>query len=89
MLFQQQVTKLLLKTVDRVQRWIPVQLCLELAALLGLEVMAMTAHQRQQSAALRRHRVQFSPAVQAMLIDQPDDMEAIGNDFGLGEVFSY
>jgi hypothetical protein len=56
--------------------------------LLGAEVVAMPAHQRQQATILRSFGIQLSPAGQEVLIHQTDDMEAVGNDPGVRESVS-
>ena len=51
------------------------------------EIVAMAAHQREQAAVLTGHRVEVSPAGEELLIDETDNMEAIGDNLGLREVF--
>ena len=49
----------------------------------------MAPHQRKQATILRAGRIDLPPAVEEVMIDEPDDMEAIGHDEGFGEVFAH
>src|ERR1017187_4999378 len=49
-------------------------------------MVAMTAQQREQAAVLAADRVQVPPTGQEVVVDDADDMEAIGHDACVGEV---
>ena len=48
----------------------------------------MAPHQRHQSAVLGPDRIDLSPAGQEMVVDEPDNVEAIGHNQRLGEVLA-
>jgi hypothetical protein len=50
MLLQQKAAKVLFVAIDRVANGMPIQRGLEFAFLLWLEMLAATAHQREQAA---------------------------------------
>jgi len=86
-LFEQQVAELLFEPVDGIEGGPLGEIGHEPQLLFRFEVMAMAAHERQQSPVLRAHRIDLSPAGQEVVVDETDHMEAVGHDYGLGEVF--
>jgi hypothetical protein len=60
----------------------------EFLALLGFEVMAVTAHEREQAPVFGARGIVLSPTGQEMLSDEPDDMESISHDPGVREVLA-
>ena len=85
--FQQQEAELLLEAVDGMQRRPFGQVGQQFHLLIGLGVVAMTAHQLDQATMFGSHRVDLPPAGQEVVVDEPDDMETIGHDQGLGKCF--
>src|ERR1700731_1706982 len=80
MLFQQQVAQPLLKPVDEFQGGMFSQVGGELELLLGSQIVAMPAHQRQQPAVLAGDGIDLAPAVQEVMVDDADDVEAVGHN---------
>ena len=48
----------------------------------------MAAHQREQAAILGPDRIDLAPAGQEVMVDEADDMEAIGHDLRVGKVLA-
>src|SRR5689334_8642692 len=86
---QQQVAQTLFETIDFGQDGELLKVGLQLGALLGLEIVAMTPHERKQAAMLGAGGVNLPPAGQEMVVDQANDVEAIGHDLGLGKMFAH
>src|SRR5579884_2656051 len=59
--FEQQVTEPLFEAVDEFQHRVAGQIGRQTGLLLGGEVVAMAAHEREQAAVLTRHRIPFLP----------------------------
>ena len=60
----------------------------ELNLLIGLEVVAVPAHQRDQAAVFTAHRVDLSPASQEVVVDEADDVKPVGDDEGVGQMLA-
>lgn len=87
MLLQEQIAEPLFEPVDHLQRRILGQIGAQPFQLLGPEIVPMAAHQGEQSAVLRSDGVQIAPAVQEVMIHQPNHMEPVGHDQRIGEMF--
>ena len=83
---QQQVAEALFETIDLVQRRVLGQICQQARLLLGFEVMAVAAHQGHPAAVLGAYGIDLAPARQEVMVDEADDMEAVGDDESIGEV---
>ena len=77
---QQQIAKPLFEAVDEVQGGALGQVGQQPDLLLGFEVVAVAAHQRDQAAVLGPGRIDLSPAGQEVVVDEADHMEAVGDD---------
>ncbi len=86
--FQQQITEPLLEAVDEFQRRVRSQVIGKPCSLLRLQAVAVAAQEREQAAVLTRHRIQFLPAGQEVVIDEADHVEAVGHDAGLREMLT-
>ncbi|HYI96811.1 MAG TPA: hypothetical protein VEX68_24935, partial [Bryobacteraceae bacterium] len=80
---QQQVAKLLFEAVDEFESGELGQVRREPRLLLCGKVMPVSAHQRKQSAMFGSDRIEFAPASQEVMVDETNDMEAIGHDQGI------
>jgi len=89
MFFQQEIAESLFKAVDHLQPGMDLQVGLKFFQLLRLEVVTVPAHERQQSAILGTDRVQIAPAIEKVVIYQPDDVKAIGDDQGVGKELAH
>src|SRR5579862_2657128 len=54
--------------------------------LILSEIVTVTPHQGKQPAILGANSVDIPPARQEMMIDEPNDMEAVGHDAGVRKV---
>jgi hypothetical protein len=88
MFLEQQITEALLESIDFAQDGELIKIGLQLDGLFRLEIVTMAAHQREQAAMFGSSGVDVPPAGQEVVIDEADDMEAIGDDPGLGEVLA-
>ena len=53
------------------------------------QVPPVAAHETEQPAILSAHRIVLLPQPEEVLIDQADDVVAIGDDLGVGEVLEH
>jgi hypothetical protein len=83
---QQQVAEALFEAVDDLQDGMFGQIGCQADFLLGFEIVAVAAHEAEQAAVLAGDRIDLPPGGQKMLIDEADDVEAVGDDTGVGEV---
>jgi hypothetical protein len=58
-------------------------------SLFRLQVIAVAPHERQQTPALAGDRIDLSPAGEEVMIDETNDVEAVGDDARMGEVFAH
>ncbi len=86
---EEQVAEALFEAVDEVQGRVLGQIGQQAKALIGFEVVPMPSHQREQTAVLAARRIDLSPAGQEVVVDEPDDVEAIGDNDRLGEVLTH
>jgi hypothetical protein len=80
MFLQQQIAEPLLEAVDEFQGWVFFQIGGEPKQLIGAQIMAVAAHQQQQTAILAGDGIYVAPASQEVMIDDADDMKAVGHD---------
>jgi len=78
MLLQKQVAEPLFEAVNEFQRGIFFQIGGEPELLIGAQIVAVAAHQRQQPAVLTGG-IDLAPAVQEVMVDDADHMEAVGH----------
>jgi hypothetical protein len=86
MLLQQEITESLFEAVNEFQGRILCQIGHQPGRLIGAEIVAMSAHQRKQAAIPAAFRIELAPAVQKMVIDEPDDVESISHDLRIGKL---
>ena len=85
---QKEIAELLFEGVNRIDDWMHCQICRQSGLLFRFEVMPMTAHERQQSAIPGTGGIEFTPASEEVMIDQPDHMEAVRHDASIGAVLA-
>ena len=76
------------ETVDFAQDRELVEAGLEFELLVGLEIVAVATHQREQAAVLGAGGIDLAPTGQEVMVDEADDVEAIGDDLGFGKVLA-
>lgn len=83
---QQQIAEILLEAVDEMESWMLSQVLAEPLLLIRFEIVAVAAHEREQAAVFAGRRVHFPPKGQEVVVDEANDVEAVGHNLGLGEV---
>ncbi len=86
---QEEVAEALLEAVDELQGGLLGQVTFQVEVLFGTQVMAMAPHEGEQSAVTAGDRIEIAPTRQEVVVDQPDDVEAICHDAGIGEVLAH
>src|SRR5438105_4149131 len=61
----------------------PAQVVLQAHELIGTEVVAVAAHERDQATMFGTHRIDTAPAGEETLANQADHVEAVGPDLAL------
>ena len=87
-LFEQQVAEPLFESIDRRQDGPACEVIGEAVLLVGREVVAMAAHEAEQAAVFGAGGIDLAPAGEEVVVDEADDVEAVGDDAGVGEVFA-
>ncbi len=77
MLLQKQITQPLFEPVDQFQHRAFREIGAESNGLLRSEIVPVTAHEREQTSILRADAIQIAPAVQEVMVHQPDHMKTI------------
>lgn len=57
--------------------------------LFGLQMVRMPSHEGQQAALPRASRIEVAPTGQKVLVNEANDVEAIGHNARVGEMFAY
>src|SRR5512133_713405 len=86
---QQNITESLLEAIYAIQRRMLREIVLKLSALRLREVGEVAAHQREQAPILGAGGIELAPERQEMLVDEANDMEAVGHDQGVGKVLAH
>jgi hypothetical protein len=76
----------LFKPVDHSDGRELLKICLQSGDLPWFQIVAMTPHQTEQTPALASVWIDFPPARQEVMHDQPNYMEAVGHDAGIGKL---
>lgn len=85
-LLQQQVAESLREGINDGQGGVSLEVSAEFDLLLRLEVVAVPAHEGEQTAVLAGHRIDLSPAGKKAMVDEANDVKAVGDNAGVGEV---
>ena len=86
---QQEIAEPLFETVNHLQRRMRGEITVETLLLVRLEIVPVTAHQGEQAPIPGSDRIQIAPAGEKVVIHQPNDMEAVGDNARLGKVFAH
>ena len=83
--YKQKLAEFLFEKPDGLDGWEAREIVKEFKTLSGIEVVLMSAHERKQAAVLAAVRIDGLPDFEEVMIDEADDVKAVGDDLGIGE----